>query len=100
MLHLGLRHRFPNQPCSTFTTLHSLQEDDGDGPMGALVQGSDGNLYGTTPGGGAYYVGNVFTITPSGALTSLYSFGGAADGAPCLTTTSFEASLARPFAVT
>ncbi|MGC2111143.1 MAG: choice-of-anchor tandem repeat GloVer-containing protein [Candidatus Korobacteraceae bacterium] len=72
---------FQISPAGTFTTLHSFQEYDGDGPMGALVQGSDGNFYGTTTGGGAYYVGNVFTITPSGTLTSLYSFGGAADGA-------------------
>jgi uncharacterized repeat protein (TIGR03803 family) len=39
-----------------------------------LVQGTDGNFYGTTASGGAYYNGTVFKITPSGTLTTLYSF--------------------------
>ncbi len=44
------------------------------------MQGSDGNFYGTTEDGGANYVGTVFKITPSGTLTTLYSFAGS-DGA-------------------
>ncbi len=47
---------------------------DGDGPAG-LVQGSDGNFYGTS-GGGTYNAGTVFRISPSGSYTSLYSFAG------------------------
>jgi len=48
---------------------------DGEGPVGALVQGSDGNFYGTTSYGGAYTSGGtVFKITPKGSLTTLYSF--------------------------
>jgi uncharacterized repeat protein (TIGR03803 family) len=40
-----------------------------------LVQGIDGNLYGTTLGGGsAKGFGTVFKITPSGTLTTLHSF--------------------------
>ena len=35
--------------------------------------GSDGNFFGTTDGG-LYSYGTVFTITPSGTLTTLYSF--------------------------
>jgi uncharacterized repeat protein (TIGR03803 family) len=33
-----------------------------------------GNLYGTTSAGGAHYGGTVFKLTPSGTLTTLYSF--------------------------
>jgi uncharacterized repeat protein (TIGR03803 family) len=51
---------------------------DGSGPYGALVQGTDGNFYGTTSSGGKYEVGisqgTVFKMTPTGALTTLYSF--------------------------
>ena len=39
-----------------------------------LVQGSDGNFYGTSDSGGASDVGTVFKMTPAGALTTLVSF--------------------------
>jgi len=53
---------------------------DGSGPTG-LIQGSDGNFYGTTANGGRYGQGTFFTITPAGAETVLYSFvGGSGDG--------------------
>jgi len=48
--------------------------EDGARPKAALVQGKDGNFYGTTDQGGAYNGGTVFKITPEGALTSLHSF--------------------------
>ncbi len=62
----------------TFTLLHSFNYADGLGPE-ELVQGTDGNLYGTTGGGGAnnscdFGCGTVFTITPGGTLTTLHSF--------------------------
>ncbi len=49
------------------TTIYSFCADltvcsDGKGP-GALLQGSDGNLYGTTEGGGADQDGTVFKLT-------------------------------------
>ena len=47
---------------------------DGSLPMGALVQGTDGNFYGTTSSGGAFGQGTVFKITTSGSLTTLHSF--------------------------
>jgi uncharacterized repeat protein (TIGR03803 family) len=55
--------------------------DDGAIPMGALVQGGDGCLYGTTLGGGANYHGTVFKIGTNGVLTHLHSFTGTNDGA-------------------
>ncbi len=57
---------------------------DGALPVGGLIQYSDGNLYGTAGYGGANNRGTVFKITPSGTLTTLYSFcnlGSCADGA-------------------
>ena len=59
-------------PSGTLTTLYSFAGSDGAQPTAGLVQGSDGNLYGTTSADG----GTVFKITPSGALTTLYNFGG------------------------
>jgi uncharacterized repeat protein (TIGR03803 family) len=53
---------------------------DGKWPYGALLW-SDGNFYGTTSDGGAYGLGTVYKLDPSGNQTVLYSFKGAADGA-------------------
>src|SRR5208282_586069 len=71
---------FGTQAAVVLTTLHSFQPfPNGAGPNG-LVQGSDGNFYGTAWGGTNGY-GTVFKITPNGALTTLYSFSGGDDGA-------------------
>jgi len=60
------------------TTLYSFCPQtgcpDGARPNAVLVQGSDGNLYGTTLEGGSGGYGAVFQITTGGALTTLYSF--------------------------
>src|ERR1039457_3482591 len=62
----------------TLTTLYSFCSQtnctDGTGPEGALVQAANGDLYGTTYFGGTNGQGTVFKITPSGTLTTLYSF--------------------------
>jgi uncharacterized repeat protein (TIGR03803 family) len=47
---------------------------DGDRPLAALVQATNGDFYRTTWLGGAGDSGTVFKITPSGTLTTLYSF--------------------------
>ncbi len=73
---------FEMTPGGNLTTLYSFCPDypyscaDGLDPYGALVQGPDGNFYGTTSSGGtgADNAGTVFKITTSGALTTLYSF--------------------------
>jgi len=61
-------------PAQTFTTLHSFDNTDGASPYAALVQATDGNLYGTTVYGGADGFGTIFNITPAGTLTTLHSF--------------------------
>ena len=65
------------------TSLYSFTDgNDGAYPYAGLVQGSDGNFYGTTDGGGTNGgYGTVFKISTNGALTSLYSFTGGNDGA-------------------
>jgi uncharacterized repeat protein (TIGR03803 family) len=55
--------------------LHSFDGTDGQQPMAGVIQGSDGDFYGTTRNGGANRVGTVFKLTPLGALTTLYSLG-------------------------
>jgi uncharacterized protein (TIGR03437 family) len=57
-----------------FTSLQSFGQSNGAYPEGALIQATtDGNLYGTTEGSGAFEPGTVFRITPAGALTALDS---------------------------
>jgi uncharacterized repeat protein (TIGR03803 family) len=62
-------------PAQTFKSLVSFNGADGAYPYyGSLVQGLDGNFYGTTLNGGANDYGTVFKISPGGTLTTLYSF--------------------------
>jgi YVTN family beta-propeller protein/uncharacterized repeat protein (TIGR03803 family) len=71
-------------PGGGLTTLYSFCSQPGctDGiyPQAGLVQGADGNFYGTTSAGGASGAGTVFVVTPGGQLTTLYSFGYYPDG--------------------
>jgi uncharacterized repeat protein (TIGR03803 family) len=69
---------------TTFTSLVSFDVTDGGYPLEiSLVQGFDGNLYGTASVGGANGGGVIFKITPEGTLTTVYNFcsqTGCADG--------------------
>jgi uncharacterized repeat protein (TIGR03803 family) len=78
---------FTITPSGTLTTLYSFCSQsnctDGQLPYAGVVQGTDGNFYGTTQAGGANGscvnggengCGTVFSITPSGTLTTLYNF--------------------------
>jgi uncharacterized repeat protein (TIGR03803 family) len=58
----------------TLTTLVRFNGANGSDPVSALVQGIDGNFYGTTFSGGAYNYGTVFRVTPEGRATTLHSF--------------------------
>jgi uncharacterized repeat protein (TIGR03803 family) len=74
----------PSAQAQTFTTLHNFNGTDGNGPEAGLVQAINGSLYGTTQAGGAnnnaacapFFTGcgAVYKITPSGTLTTVYSF--------------------------
>ena len=61
----------------TFTTLQNFDRTNGASPYYvSLVQGTDGNFYGTTSSNGDDNFGTVFRITPSGILTTLRNFDG------------------------
>ena len=65
-----------------FTLLHSFAGgSEGTGPNATLIQASDGNLYGTTAGGGTDGQGTIFQMALDGTFTTLYSFSGGTDGA-------------------
>jgi len=58
-----------------FSTVVSFDGANGANPQYmALVQGPDGNLYGTTQNGGSHFWGTVFRITRAGDLTTVYNF--------------------------
>jgi uncharacterized repeat protein (TIGR03803 family) len=68
-----------------FTHLFALPSNgrSGKSPMGGLVQGGDGNFYGTTAlGGTGSDDGTVFRLTSSGGFSSLFSFNGANGSGP------------------
>jgi uncharacterized protein (TIGR03437 family) len=72
---------FKITPTGTLTTIYSFSVGnpgnsfpDGQSPNGGLTLAADGNFYGVTLSGGSGY-GTIFKITPTGALTSIYSFG-------------------------
>jgi uncharacterized repeat protein (TIGR03803 family) len=64
----------PSPDAVTFKTLVKFDGTNGGNPFGNLVQGLDGDLYGTTSTGGTKGGGTVFKITPAGSLTVLYNF--------------------------
>jgi uncharacterized repeat protein (TIGR03803 family) len=87
-MYIGPGSVFKISTNGNLTTLYSFTGgNDGANPVGGLVQGSDGNFYGTTQFGGntnlnfGYGYGTVFKISTNGALTTLYSFSGGNDGA-------------------
>lgn len=79
-----------NSTTNAYTELYSFTGGaDGAYPEGTLVEGPDGNFYGTTQRGaevtnngcGTSGCGTIFKITPQGSLSVLYTFQNGADGA-------------------
>lgn len=64
-------------PAGVFSVVHAFAfgSVDGNQPEGALIQGSDGNLWGTLSFGGANNGGAVFKSTLTGTESLVFSFG-------------------------
>jgi uncharacterized repeat protein (TIGR03803 family) len=60
----------------TFSVLHSFTGAEGGNPDAGLIRDAAGNLYGTTPKGGAHGLGTVFKLATTGKETVLRSFSG------------------------
>jgi uncharacterized repeat protein (TIGR03803 family) len=75
---LGCGTVFRITPWGGLTTLYNFCARhacaDGQWPTGSLVEGTDGNFYGTTQEGGIFGYGTVFKITPEGRLITVHSF--------------------------
>jgi uncharacterized repeat protein (TIGR03803 family) len=71
---------FKITPEGMLTTLYDFCENggtecaDGQYPVAGLVQGANGDFYGTTYFGGNLSNGTVFKMTPNGTLTTLHTF--------------------------
>ena len=65
-------------PAGSVTILHSFLDgsvvQDGASPTAPLIQGTDGNFYGTAPSGGIAF-GTIFKMTPGGVVTIMHKFG-------------------------
>jgi uncharacterized repeat protein (TIGR03803 family) len=66
----------------TFVRLAKFNPGDGYPANGPFIQGLDGNLYGTSSGGGPWAGGTFFTMTPGGSVTDLYGFHRGGGGSP------------------
>ncbi len=73
---------FQVTPAGAATILQRVGASPTSGAQGprALLQSADGNFYGTTFRDGDHGSGTLFRLTPAGALTTLHSFAGGADG--------------------
>lgn len=73
----------PNGSCGTvfkittggkLTTIYEFDQTHGAGPLGPVIQGTDGNFYGTTSAGGSSGLGVIFKLTSAGVITVLHNF--------------------------
>jgi len=71
-----------NPPGTSLTSLHLFSGGGNpSNPHAGMIQGTDGNFYGTTVNGGAGFYGTAFKVGASGAVTNLHSFTNGVDGA-------------------
>jgi uncharacterized repeat protein (TIGR03803 family) len=70
----GVGTIFKVDPSENFTSLAFFSYTNGALPEAELIQGSDGNLYGTASTGGSHNEGTIFRVTSSGVLTSVFDF--------------------------
>jgi uncharacterized repeat protein (TIGR03803 family) len=83
-----LRNRIQCDADGDFSSLHSFQLANGEGPIAPLVQATDGAFYGTTFGGG--YISNacqggcgtIFKVKASGAFAIVHKFDFSDGGIP------------------
>jgi uncharacterized repeat protein (TIGR03803 family) len=76
---------FKVSAAGALTKLHDFTyATDGALPYAPLLQGTDGNFYGTTSSGGpgSSGLGTIFKLTPTGTLTTIYSFDTIHGGVP------------------
>lgn len=74
----------PQLSAQSLITLVNFNGTDGANSTAGLIHATDGNFYGTTSEGGVNGDGSIFRMSPTGALTSIYSFcseSACADGA-------------------
>jgi uncharacterized repeat protein (TIGR03803 family) len=78
----GLGGVFKITPTGVFTRLYLFGTNPNDAafPIGTLTKATNGVFFGTAPFGGLYGFGAVFSITPAGVESLVYSFTGGADG--------------------
>jgi uncharacterized repeat protein (TIGR03803 family) len=98
---------FEITPEGKLTTLYNFCSEpnciDGATPYAGLVEGGDGNLYGTTYAGGAAWSGTIFKLTQDGTLSTLHHFcsdPNCADGTAPLYGSLLEASKGKFYGTT
>jgi uncharacterized repeat protein (TIGR03803 family) len=78
---------FSSKTDAQLTILHNFGDgsvpNDGWSPQAGVIQGSDGNFYGTTYLNPSEANGTVFQMTPSGTVTILYTFTSNTYGPTC-----------------
>ena len=73
---------FKISPAGVETVVYSFSGGaDGSAPSSGLIEGSDGNFYGTTVQGGTNNAGTVYKLTPAGVESVIHTFGSGQDGA-------------------
>lgn len=58
------------------TFIYQFDQTHGAGPFSPVIQGTDGNFYGTTTAGGTSGFGVAFKLTSAGVITVLHDFNG------------------------